>query len=168
MTHVMISSKRCTGCHMCEYACSAQHEGAYRPSTARLFADVNPTTAEIKGHTCLQTSCAKCQAACPEGAIVTKDITMAIGGEFSAKRNLGDTFQGTVLVVDEATCTGCGECYGVCPTAVIRAHPERNTAVKCDLCLGDPQCIAFCQNPHVLAVDVKADRAGRSASPGGA
>ena len=32
MPHVMISSKKCTGCHMCELACSAWHEGAYRPS----------------------------------------------------------------------------------------------------------------------------------------
>jgi anaerobic carbon-monoxide dehydrogenase iron sulfur subunit len=168
MTHVMMSSKRCTGCHMCEYACSAQHEGVYRPSTARLFADVNPTTAAIKGHTCLQTGCAKCQEVCPEEAIVTKDVTVAIGGEFAGRRKLDGTFQGAVLVVDEAKCTGCGECYGVCPTGVIRAHPERNTAVKCDLCLGDPQCIAFCQNPYVLAVDIKADKADKATVLGGA
>ena len=61
MPHVMISSKKCTGCHMCELACSANHEGAYRPSVARLFSECNPTTGATKGHTCLQTGCAKCQ-----------------------------------------------------------------------------------------------------------
>jgi len=53
MPHVMISSKKCTGCHQCELACSAFHEGAFRPSVARLGSEVNPTTGAIKGHTCL-------------------------------------------------------------------------------------------------------------------
>ena len=66
MPHVMISSKKCTGCHMCELGCSAWHEGGFQPSRARLFAEVNPTTAVIKGHSCLQTGCAKCQEACPK------------------------------------------------------------------------------------------------------
>ncbi len=76
MPHVMISRKKCTGCHMCELACSAYHEGAYRPSVARLYSECNPTTTEIKGHTCLQTGCAKCQQVCPNDAIVTKRITV--------------------------------------------------------------------------------------------
>ena len=56
MPHVMITSKKCTGCHMCELACSAYHEGAYRPSVARLYSECNPTTGATKGHTCLQTA----------------------------------------------------------------------------------------------------------------
>jgi hypothetical protein len=44
---------------MCELACSANHEGAYRHTNARLRVDCNPTTAEITGLTCLQTGCAK-------------------------------------------------------------------------------------------------------------
>ena len=59
MPHVLINAKRCTGCHMCELACSAFHEGTYRPSVAHLFTEVNPRTAVIKAHTCLQTGCAK-------------------------------------------------------------------------------------------------------------
>jgi len=77
MPHVMISRKKCTGCHMCELACSAYHEGAYRPSVARLYSECNPTTTEIKGHTCLQTGCAKCQDACPTDAIVAPGVVDA-------------------------------------------------------------------------------------------
>jgi anaerobic carbon-monoxide dehydrogenase iron sulfur subunit len=158
MPHVMISSKKCTGCHMCELACSAQHEGAYRPSVARLFSECNPTTGAIKGHTCLQTGCAKCQEACPNDAIVTTEITVKVKGEFPGKEKIGDPVKGYVLIVDEDACTNCGECYDVCPTDVIHEHPTRELAYKCDLCGGEPQCIAFCQNPHVLAIDLKVDK----------
>jgi carbon-monoxide dehydrogenase iron sulfur subunit len=159
--HVMIASKRCTGCHMCELACSAYHEEAYRPSVARLRVEVNPTTGATKGRTCLQTSCSKCQEVCPNDAIVTTEITLHVKGEFGARDKIGDTVTGYVLVVDESRCDNCGECYGVCPTSVIHEHPDREVAFKCDLCGGEPQCVAFCQNPHVLAVDLKVDRKDR-------
>ena len=162
MPHVLINSKKCTGCHMCELACSAFHEGAYRPSVARLFSEVNPTSAAVKGHTCLQTGCAKCQEACPQDAIVTKKITVKPAGEFASKEKIGESVTGYVLVVDEDKCTNCGECYDVCPTNVIHEHPDREVAFKCDLCDGDPQCIAFCQNQYVLAVDLKVDKADRA------
>ena len=161
MPHVMILRKKCTGCHMCELACSAYHEGAYRPSVARLFSDCNPTTAEIKGRTCLQTGCAKCQEVCPEDAIETREITVTPQGGFAGKEKSGDTVKGLVLVVDEDKCTNCGDCYDVCPYDVIKEHPERRKAFKCDLCDGSPQCIAFCQNPFVLAVDLKVDKMDR-------
>jgi anaerobic carbon-monoxide dehydrogenase iron sulfur subunit len=155
MPHVMISNKKCTGCHMCELACSAWHEGVYRPSVARLHIEVDPTTIFVKGSTCLQTGCAKCEEACPENAIERRQIVLETPG---ADGELVAT-PGYVLTVDEMRCTNCGECYGVCPRGVIFEHPERHVAVKCDLCDGSPQCIAFCQNPHVLAVAVKTSKA---------
>ena len=133
MPHVMISSKKCTGCHMCELGCSAWHEGGFQPSRARLFADVNPTTAVIKGHGCLQTGCAKCEEACPNDAIVPHGHGHAVG----RLRQQGEgrrSVTGVVLVVDEEKCTNCGECYDVCPYGVIHEHPERKVAFKCDLC----------------------------------
>ena len=162
MPHVLISSKKCTGCHMCELACSAQHEGAYRPSVARLFSECNPTTGATKGHTCLQTALRQVPGRLPRDAIVTKEITVKVKGEFAGKEKIGgDTVKGYVLVVDEDLCTNCGDCYEVCPYDVIHEHPDREVAFKCDLCDGEPQCIAFCQNPHVLAVDLKVDKKDR-------
>jgi carbon-monoxide dehydrogenase iron sulfur subunit len=156
MPYVMIDNKKCTGCHMCELACSAWHEGAYRPSAARLFVEVDPTAARVRGHSCLQTACAKCEAACPEGAIKRHPITVTATGL--------DPVEGEVLTVDEDLCTGCGTCYDVCPQSVIHEHPERKVAFKCDLCEGTPQCVAFCQNPHVLAVGVRQSKAERTAA----
>ena len=68
MPHVMISKKKCTGCHMCELACSALARGRL-PSLASRGSSRRSTRRRgaIKGHTCLQTGCAKCQEACPDG-----------------------------------------------------------------------------------------------------
>jgi anaerobic carbon-monoxide dehydrogenase iron sulfur subunit len=158
MPHVMINNKKCTGCHMCELACSAWHEGAYRPSVARLHVDVNATTIVVKGTTCLQTGCAKCEEACPEGAIERHEIVVrAVGLEATP---------GYVLRVNDALCTNCGTCYDVCPRSVIFEHPDRHVAMKCDLCDGEPQCVAFCQNPNVLAVALKTSKADKVAAAG--
>jgi Fe-S-cluster-containing hydrogenase component 2 len=154
MPHITVSRKRCTGCHMCELACSAYHEGAYRHTAARLRVDCNPTTAEIKGHTCLQTGCSKCREVCAEGAIETREIEVR-----AVDRH---PLRGVVLVVDAERCTDCGDCYDVCPYGVIGEHPATHKAFKCDLCDGEPQCIASCQNPHVLAVGLKADKGDRA------
>jgi len=55
------------------------------PSVARLYSVVSPKTAVIKGHTSLQTGCAKCQEACPNDAIVIKKLTVKPAGEFVSK-----------------------------------------------------------------------------------
>jgi carbon-monoxide dehydrogenase iron sulfur subunit len=140
MPYVMVSNKKCTGCHMCELACSAWHEGAYRPSVARLSIAVNPTTTVIKGRTCLQTACGKCAEACPEDAIEQHLIEVKAAGL--------DPVKGYVLKVNEEKCINCGACY----------------AYKCDLCDGTPQCVAFCQNPNVLAVGLKVSKIEQGAS----
>jgi anaerobic carbon-monoxide dehydrogenase iron sulfur subunit len=159
MPHVMISRKKCTACHMCELACSLYHEGAFRPSVARLRSECNPTTTDIKGFTCLQTACAKCQEACPNGAITTRAVPLKLDGAFDSAARFEGLSEGQALIVDEEKCTNCGDCYDACPYGVIHEHPERKVAFKCDLCDGTPQCIVFCQNPHVLAVDLKIDKA---------
>jgi Fe-S-cluster-containing hydrogenase component 2 len=158
MAHVLISSSRCTGCHMCEFACSAHHEGAYRPSVTRIHVDVNPTSGAIRGHSCLQTACAKCQDACDINAIVTREVSLEVKGKFRSQKGAEGGQKVQVLAVDEAICTNCGACYDVCPTGVIHEHPDRHVAFKCDLCDGSPECIAFCQNPYVLAVDLTLDK----------
>ena len=120
----------------------------------------------IKGHSCLQTGCGKCKEACPNDAIVTKVVTVTPAGAFASKEKVGESVTGVVLVVDEEKCTNCGDCYDVCPYGVIHEHPERQVAFKCDLCDGTPQCITFCQNPFVLAVDLKLDKADKAALAG--
>ena len=118
MPHVMIASKKCTGCHMCELACSAWHEGAYRPSVVPAARGGRPHhDGCAEGSTCLQTACAKCEEACPAGAIERHPIEVrAVGLE---------PVVGYVLKVNEDLCTNCGSCYDVCPNDVIHEHPDR-------------------------------------------
>ena len=156
MPYVTIVHKKCTGCRLCELACSAWHEGAYRPSAARLFVEVDVPGASVRGHTCLQTACAKCEEICPHGAIARRIVKVTAAGL--------DAVEGEVLVVDEDLCTNCGACYEVCPQGVIREHPDRNVAFKCDLCDGQPQCVTFCQNPQVMAVEVRRSKAENTAA----
>jgi Fe-S-cluster-containing hydrogenase component 2 len=92
---------------------------------------------------------------------VTRKITITPHGAFDGKEKVGGSMEGYILLVDEEKCSNCGECYEACPYDVIHEHPERTVAFKCDLCDGDPQCITFCQNPHVLAIDLKIDKMDR-------
>jgi Fe-S-cluster-containing hydrogenase component 2 len=141
---VLISKKKCTGCHECELVCSTWHEGVFQPSLARLKVLVEPTTGRIDVRTCMQTACRKCADACPRDAI------QSTGG---------------VLSVVEATCDGCvgwpdgPACLDACPWQVIGLHPNTGKPFKCDLCDGDPQCVKFCRNPYVLAISVKTGKA---------
>jgi anaerobic carbon-monoxide dehydrogenase iron sulfur subunit len=143
MPHVLISNSKCTGCHMCELACSAWHEGGFQPSLSRLRVVVNPTAGKSKGYVCLQSACRKCVPVCPVGALTESD---------------------GLVKVDEDLCDACSgrpggpACVDVCPMGVIAIHPTTGKAFKCDLCDGEPQCIRYCQNPEVAAVSLKADR----------
>jgi len=58
-----------------------------------------------------------------------------------------DSRTGAVLI-DESECTACGDCVTHCPFntngRVIFVIAERGTAIKCDLCGGEPQCVEIC------------------------
>jgi Fe-S-cluster-containing hydrogenase component 2 len=54
-----------------------------------------------------------------------------------------DTQSGTVTLVIRK-CILCGKCAAACPLGNIHKDPSINIMVKCDLCGGDPQCVAIC------------------------
>lgn len=112
----------CTGCKMCQLACSAAHEGVFNPEKARLkiIHEYNDTGIRISSKHCIH--CGKCARVCPEGAI---------------------TDNGRWMIVDTEKCVGCGTCVENCPKDVIYLDGAEK-AVICDLCEGEPQCVAWC------------------------
>ncbi len=45
-----------------------------------------------------------------------------------------------------------------CPFGAITLHPERNVAIKCDLCGGNPQCVSFCQRSFITYLPAGGER----------
>jgi carbon-monoxide dehydrogenase iron sulfur subunit len=48
-----------------------------------------------------------------------------------------------IVVVNAPKCTGCGDCVAACPYGMIEQY-EFGKAYKCDLCGGNPACVAEC------------------------
>ena len=125
-SHLVADRSRCSGCRLCEMVCSLTHEGSVAPSRATLavrqdvFVDEHPEVL-----VCPQCLGPECRLACPRGAIVVAEGT------------------GARVVIDEL-CDGCGICVGACHLGMIHVDGVSGKARKCDLCEGDPQCVAFC------------------------
>ena len=113
---IKLDHAKCTGCRLCELACSASHDGAFNPRKARLkiHHDYHDEGIKIKSDRCI--FCKKCEDACPVGAISNN---------------------GKWMIVDHTKCIGCGTCVRTCPTKVIYLN-EQKKSIICDLCEGDP------------------------------
>lgn len=124
-----IDPMECTGCRICELTCAWRNEGALNPKLARLRVERSEPALDMPV-ACKQCEDAPCIEACPQSAI-SKDES------------------GTVRV-DEEDCIGCGACTEVCPFGAIWLHPERGTALKCDLC---GECVSRCPVGALEIVD---------------
>lgn len=112
----------CTGCKLCQLACSAVHDGVFNPEKARLKMthEYNSEGIKIRSSHCIL--CGKCEEVCPTSAITTNNRWMD---------------------VDHEKCIGCGACVDVCPTHIIYLDGNEKSII-CDLCGGEPECIKWC------------------------
>jgi len=117
----------CSGCRLCEIACSLHHEGRIWPEASRIRVFMLIPTVEIP-HLCTQCHDYPCVEVCP-----TEPKALSI-----------DDKTGAVLVNREL-CISCGRCIEACPGNVPFLHPGDNKATICDLCGGDPECVKICQ-----------------------
>jgi len=122
----------CTGCHLCELACSASHFGEFAPLRARIRATVHPQTADCRVMACFSCPDAPCIAACPEGAISRP-----------ARRE--------PLAIDPQKCDGCQACVPACPYGAMYFDEPTKQALACDMCGGDPQCVQYCYPQAVIS-----------------
>lgn len=123
---------RCSGCRLCEVACSLKHEGRIWPEASRVRVFMFVPGAEVP-HLCTQCTNYPCMNACPVEALSVNEDT------------------GAVIVNDEK-CTACGLCIDACPGKVPHLHPDRKRVVICDLCGGDPECAKICERAGYSAL----------------
>jgi Fe-S-cluster-containing hydrogenase component 2 len=129
---VSVDPYKCTGCGICELACS-QEKGETTPLKSRIRVIRMKPLFDF-ALACRSCEDAKCVKACPEKAISQAPDT-------------------GILVIDEKKCKGCDWCVQACEYGGIAIHPETGLAVACDLCGGDPQCIKFCPEEAIELVE---------------
>ena len=131
------SPDSCTGCLLCEMACSLTHEKTgVNPRMSRIRVDFYPEKGIITPNVCRLCTRPACVEACPENAL-------------SQDKKSG------VILLHAERCTGCGACIEACPFDALFMHPETEKAIACDLCAGDPQCVRYCMNNTLLYLDAK-------------
>lgn len=123
---IEINYAACTGCRLCETACSLFHEGTVWPEASRIRVEQfypGPLDIPVICHRCFERQCI---AACPTDALA-----------FDAAAE--------VVRLDAGACIQCQACYTACPhTGSITPHPATNLPMQCDLCDGSPRCVAAC------------------------
>lgn len=127
---IRIIPDNCTGCYLCEQACSFYHTDECRPSASRV-------TVVAWGHVglstpllCLQCDEAPCAKVCPEGAI--KKIANG------------------VMAIDDAKCIKCKMCMIACPFGNMKYDDVTATMIKCDQCGGNPECVNICPSNALI------------------
>ena len=134
-TKVLVSDpKKCTGCKLCELACSVRQEGECNPTQSRIhIIDWNNQGIFLPVF-CQQCEDGPCMAACPNNAIY-RDYEM------------------DRVMVDYDRCISCKMCISACPFGAIGFDEVRGKIIRCDLCDGDPQCVRFCDSKALSFVD---------------
>ncbi|MGQ9630403.1 MAG: 4Fe-4S dicluster domain-containing protein [bacterium] len=117
--------EKCTGCMMCELACSMKKTGAFNPAESRIHAFIFPEEFHYIPLACFQCEDPPCQRACPTRAISKSPTT-------------------GIVEIDDGNCIGCKMCVLACPFGTMGFSSEAGVAVKCDLCDGEPECAKFC------------------------
>ncbi|MDY6835436.1 MAG: 4Fe-4S dicluster domain-containing protein [Chloroflexota bacterium] len=124
--YVACDLELCTGCQLCEFACSAEKEGEFNLELSRIRT-VRPELAVMMSIACRQCEDPPCVTACPRHALSTNEVN------------------GTILL-DRVRCVGCGWCIEVCDFGAIALDSRSKLIVICDLCpdLPQPKCIEIC------------------------
>lgn len=122
MKVLAINPESCTGCGLCELACSSRNNGNSDASNPRIRV-MDGGSGDSLPVTCLQCEPTYCRRICPTTAITRDDRT------------------GAVKVIAER-CIRCKMCLIACPYGTI-AFGVR-APMKCELCDGDPECVRAC------------------------
>jgi Fe-S-cluster-containing hydrogenase component 2 len=144
------SLETCTGCKLCEIACSQEKEGGVVwPAASRMKVYQYPPCVEFP------VACYLCgpDAECIKGC-----------GEVDALRWDAET---STIRVDTEKCLrttsdmGCIACANACPGDAVFFHPTSSEPLFCDLCDGRLPCVEVCPTRAITARGVS----GSASSP---
>lgn len=121
---LLLDVEKCTGCRICELACSFEKEKKFDPAKSRISVISWFKEGLSIPILCQQCDAAPCVDACPTAAI-----------ERCAETG--------IVKIDSERCIGCKLCMAMCPFAAISID-EFGRIVKCDLCGGSPRCVELC------------------------
>ncbi len=131
---LLVDHSRCTGCRLCEVACSVKNGGAANPTLARIAViKWEPICVETP-MLCQQCESAPCMAICPVKALSRDGVVARVA-------------------LDYDVCIGCRLCVAACPFGAMGFDPVARKVIKCDLCDGDPTCVKFCEPKALQYVD---------------
>ncbi len=120
-----VEAEKCTGCRNCELACSLAKVGEINPIRSRITVMMFPEESLCIPVTCWHCDQPVCRDACPAGAITKDEVT-------------------GIVSVSQGRCIGCRLCLLACPFGAISSSGS-SPIEKCDLCGGNPECVAVCQ-----------------------
>ena len=122
--HLTVIPERCSGCKVCELACSVGRAGANNPKKSRIRVMVlYPHPVIRMPIVCKQCGVPKCGEGCPTNAIYREN---------------------GMVQLDEEKCMSCNQCITSCPFGAMFLHEEVEQPLKCDLCDGQPLCVKAC------------------------
>ncbi|MBA1336557.1 MAG: hypothetical protein HPY66_2992 [Firmicutes bacterium] len=132
----MVNPEKCTGCHLCELACSFNKHGVFNRELSNIRVENDEDRALNVPVKCMQCDDAPCIASC---------VTRAL---------FKDLETGAVLW-DKDRCIRCKACVIACPFGCVSlVRKERSTNISiCDLCSGQPKCIEVCREKAIDYVD---------------
>ncbi|MBW1838685.1 MAG: 4Fe-4S dicluster domain-containing protein, partial [Deltaproteobacteria bacterium] len=135
---LFIEFEKCTGCRICEIACSLYQKGVCSPIKSAIRIIKWEKEGVDVPIVCQQCESPLCAAVCPSDAIFRDLRTGA-------------------MLVNEERCVGCRMCIAICPFGAASLDPDTGKMIKCNLCEGNPACIKYCE-PKAIQY-LPADRA---------
>jgi carbon-monoxide dehydrogenase iron sulfur subunit len=128
-----IRAELCTGCSLCQLACSLGRENEVNPARSRIIIQRMVMDGLMVPHICRNCKNPHCLKVCRRKAI-SKDAETGW------------------VTIDKEKCNNCTLCIAACPFSAILMTPEREVLL-CDVCGGNPKCVAMCPTGAIQFAD---------------